>query len=69
MPVLYRANFGDGTYTKGWPDLRDALLAVWGRSAIVQYRSFIERRTLAGNWETFRPSRASQNGPAIVEQR
>jgi hypothetical protein len=27
MTTLYRANFGDGTHTKGYPDIRDAKLA------------------------------------------
>ncbi len=67
---MYRANFGDGTYSRGWFDIRDAQLAIWGRAAIVQYRSSIEQSTEDGqSWIVVKPSRASQNGPAITEQR
>lgn len=64
-PLLYRANFGDGTYTRGWADIRDARRAIWGRAGIVQYRSFIERLT-DGVWTPIGPSRAMLNGPVIV---
>lgn len=64
--MLYRANFGDDTHTKGYPDIRDAKLAIWGRAGIVQYRSSIEALTPDG-WQVVCPSKASQNGPAITE--
>lgn len=68
MVTLYRANFGDGTWTRGYLDIRDAKLAVWGRAAIVQYRSSIERYD-GGDWVTVCPSRVSLNGSAITEVR
>lgn len=68
-PLGYRANFGDGTWTKSYPDIRDARMAKWGRAAIVQYRTSIEGQTERGDWVVVEPSRASQNGPVIVEQR
>ncbi len=64
---MYRANFGDGTYGKASSDIRDARLDKWERAAIVQYRTSIEVQTETG-WETVQPSRASQNGPPIVNQ-
>lgn len=71
--ALYRANFGDGTTTKGFADIRDARLAKWGRAAIVQYRTSIESHSgvgpLADGWTTVEPSRASLNGPAVTERR
>lgn len=67
--TLYRANFGDGTHTKAYPDIRDARLAKWGRAAIVQYRTAIEVQTDGGDWRTAEPSRASLNGPPIAEVR
>jgi len=70
MSALYRANFGDGTWTKNYTDIRDARVAIWGRAARVQYRSFIERfDPIANAWEVVSPSRAMRNGPPIVEQR
>lgn len=36
-PILYRANFGDGTHTKGYPDHRDAL---WPANIIEQMADF-----------------------------
>jgi hypothetical protein len=69
---LYRANFGDGTTSKGYPDRRDALRAKWGRAGIVQYRTSIEAHDggpLAEGWVVIEPSRASRNGPPIVEIR
>lgn len=65
--MLYRANFGDGTHTKGFADIRDVKLAIWGRAGIVQYRSSVEVQTTEGNWQTLHPSKASQNGPVITE--
>lgn len=65
---VYRANFGDGTHTKEYADIRDAKLAIWGRAAIVQYRSFVEQKAADG-WVTVIPSRAEVNGPPIVEKR
>lgn len=66
MPV-YRANFGDGTHTKGYEDIRDAKLCIWGRAAIVQYRSSIEQSVNGREWHTYMSSRAAKNGPAIEE--
>ena len=66
--TLYRADFGDGTHTRGYPDIRDARAAIWGRAAIVQYRSRIERQVDGGPWTVHVPSRADQNGPPIVER-
>lgn len=66
--TMYRANFGDGTYTSAFSDIRDARLAKWGRAAVVQYRTSIEV-CRGGVWAVIEPSRASQNGPAIAEVR
>lgn len=63
----YRANFGDGTWTKAFTDIRDAKRMIWARAAIVQYRSFVEENVSPGNWTVTIPSRASRNGPVIVE--
>lgn len=63
--MMFRANFGDGTYTSPFPDIRDAKLAIWGRAAIVQYRSFIEIQDDGGNWMILYPSQASKN-PIVV---
>ena len=68
MPV-YRANFGDGTYTKGYADIRDARREKWARAAIVQYRTCIEVQTARDDWQTVEPSRASLNGPPIRHSR
>lgn len=65
--TLYRANFGDGTHSRTFADMRDAKLAVWGRAGIVQYRSSVEASSGDGTWITVLPSRASLNGPPIVE--
>jgi hypothetical protein len=64
---LYRANFSDGTWSKSYPDIRDARAAKWSRAAIVQYRTSIEQATETG-WIVLEPSRASRNGPPIIEQ-
>lgn len=69
MEKRYRANFGDGTHTKAFADIRDALLAKMGRAGIVQYRTSIEAVEGRGDWYTVTPSRVSLNGPAIVEKR
>lgn len=70
MTISYRANFGDGTHSKAYPDVRDAKREKWARAGIVQYRTSIECRLGdGGSWETVIPSRASQNGPAVVEER
>ncbi len=63
---MYRANFGDGTHTKGYEDIRDARLAMWGRASIVQYRTSIEQQ-IDGVWHVVYRSRADYNGPVIVE--
>lgn len=60
--TLYRANFGDGTWTKAFADVGDAKMAKWGRAAIVQYRTSIE--VYNGAWRTMIPARATLNGPA-----
>jgi hypothetical protein len=65
MTMTYRANFGDGTTTRAYADIRDAKLAIWGRAAIVQYRSSVESY-VNSQWVTVCPSRAERNGPAIV---
>lgn len=67
--ILYRANFGDGTWTRGFEDIRDARLRIWERAGIVQYRSSIEQRGEDGRWVVLLPSRAMKKGPAIVEER
>lgn len=69
MPVEYRANFGDGTWTRPYLDVRDARREIWGRAAIVQYRSFVEATDSKGDWYILIASRASRNGPPITEQR
>lgn len=66
--TMFRANFGDGTHSQPYTDIRDARCEKWGRAAIVQYRTSIER--LEGNtWIVVEPSRASLTGPPIVEKR
>lgn len=71
---LFRANFGDGTHSDGWPDIRDAQRAMRERAGIVQWRTSIEMQQngsrLAGaDWVVIIPSRASLNGPVITEIR
>lgn len=70
---LYRANFGDGTHSSGYEDIRDAKLQIWGRAGIVQYRTSIETHSgiggLLNGWSVVEPSRASLNGPPVVEER
>lgn len=64
----YRANFGDGTYTKAYADIRDAKREIWARAGIVQYRSYIEQEVATGEWAIVQPSRAQRNGPPIVAE-
>lgn len=67
---IYRANFGDGTWTRSFADIRDAKREIWARAGIVQYRSWIEVKSIGqDSWSVAIPSRASVNGPAIVERR
>ena len=70
MP-LYRANYGDGETSGAFSDIRDARLAMWSRAGIVQYRTSIERHEggrLDSGWFVVEPSRATRNGPPIVER-
>lgn len=69
MTELFRANYGDGTHSKAFQDIRDARLEKWSRAGIVQYRTSIERSEDGHTWATVEPSGAHRNGPAIVEQR
>lgn len=65
--IQYRANFGDGTHTRPYPDIRDARREKWARAAIVQYRTAIEGSAgFDGPWIVVEPSRASLNGPPVV---
>ena len=66
---MYRANYGNGETGEPHQDIRDARLDKWGRAAIVQYRTAIERHVGSGHWVIQEPSRASQNGPVITELR
>lgn len=67
--MVYRANFGDGSYSGESIDILDAKLAIWGRAAIVQYRSSVEISDDGRSWRTLLRSSAERNGPPIVEQR
>lgn len=68
--LKYRANFGDGSHGAEHLDIRDARREKWGRAAIVQYRTSIEVQSAPGcAWSLAEPSRASLNGPPIVEVR
>jgi hypothetical protein len=76
MTIFYRANFGDGTHSQAYADIRDARAAKWARAAIVQYRTSIEQATgdltqgtQYWQWTVIEPSRASLNGPVIGEVR
>lgn len=57
---MYRANYGDGTYSPAYPDIRDAKLAKWGRAAIVHGKPSCRHarvRTARRLWKSVRKQR------------
>ena len=71
MRSRYRANFGDGTHSKSYPDIRDARREKRAQAAIVQWRTGIECCDASATfcvWTMIEPSRSSA-APVVTEVR